>query len=603
MVLWSLFADSSRVFTDNPPGVSLRIDPKSQSWKEEAYWPPLPDAQEFLGEFRIANSIYRLYMMKKAGVDGRYGLEICRVTDFTFLPVSALIFEKASGWLLRKDVNKDGKLDVADGGEVMKNADGTPFLGDICTYLSHRDADGSFLCRSDANSWNVRWPIIIDPDGVPVYRALNRQIIPANTAKVINPYTWKPQGPGVFVRSTVLVNGNIVGNINMPDSGANNGLMNSIGNSLIEVDRSGQIRWFLPLPQYDALAGFGSTDGFNMVGMGMKPECFIYNKDGLGLGSFAIPASVHWEGFWLDYADAIRMYKGADGEIYAMIADNVKGCGRWFHFVHKGLIKDSVQPWTLLPTRAAELAAQAAQPVRFTSARPASPVIRIPRLEKAMPIDGDLLKWRSITPQMIITPETSSGSISGPRDCSAVVRIAAHGQNLYLQVLRFDNVVSFHQTVEKAYQQDTVEISLNGFIDGFKFNFSKTIDEGDIVQRQRFWGIPAALMPADTCPRLVKLFDSAAEIPERELIESIYGEDLSNSQVVLYEAKLPITKDGAYKGDEKAVFSLEPGKSFWIGVMIDDNDDPGTDQQNYLLWPATYGTFNAKEDGAIAVVE
>jgi len=87
------------------------------------------------------------------------------------------------------------------------------------------------------------------------------------------------------------------------------------------------------------------------------------------------------------------------------------------------------------------------------------------------------------------------------------------------------------------------------------------------------------------------------------LIENIYGEDLSGCQVIVYEAKLPITAEGAYKGDPNAVFGLEPGKRFWIGVMIDDNDDPGTDQQNFLLWPATYGTFNPKEDGAIAVVE
>jgi len=443
------YANTGRVFTDNPGGVSLRIDPKTHGWQEEAYWPPLPNALEFLGEYEVAGALYRLYMMKPTEKDGRPGLEWCRVDGFTYHPVSALLYSKAKGWMLRKDVNHDGQLTEADGGELLLDADGKPYTSDINSYLAHRDADGSFLTRSDAGCWEVRWPVTVDPDGVPVYRPANRQRLLAD-AQVINPYTWKPEGLGGLVRATWLSNGNLVGNINMANSGANNGLMNSIGNSLVEVDRTGKMRWFVPLPQYDALAGLGAVDGFYMVGMGMKPECFLFNKDGLGLGSFATPTRIHWEGFWLDYPDAIRLFKGNDGEIYAMIADNVKGCGRWFHLLHKGLLHESVQPWTLSADAATQLAARLAQPERFTGARPASPVIRIPRLAQPLPIDGDLLKWRAITPQMIITPETAGGRIDGPKDCSAVARFAVHGQDLYLQVLRFDNVVSFHQTVGKG---------------------------------------------------------------------------------------------------------------------------------------------------------
>jgi hypothetical protein len=42
---------------------------------------------------------------------------------------------------------------------------------------------------------------------------------------------------------------------------------------------------------------------------------------------------------------------------------------------------------------------------------------------------------------------------------------------------------------------------------------------------------------------------------------------------------------------------------FWLGFLIDDNDQPGTDVQYFLLWPATYGTFSEKESGAIAELE
>jgi hypothetical protein len=37
--------------------------------------------------------------------------------------------------------------------------------------------------------------------------------------------------------------------------------------------------------------------------------------------------------------------------------------------------------------------------------------------------------------------------------------------------------------------------------------------------------------------------------------------------------------------------------------MVDDNDEPGTDLQKLEVWPASYGTFSPKEDGAWAVYE
>ena len=48
---------------------------------------------------------------------------------------------------------------------------------------------------------------------------------------------------------------------------------------------------------------------------------------------------------------------------------------------------------------------------------------------------------------------------------------------------------------------------------------------------------------------------------------------------------------------------MESGKTFWLGFMIDDNDEPGADVQHYLFWPATYGTFQPKEDSAVGVLE
>ena len=73
----------------------------------------------------------------------------------------------------------------------------------------------------------------------------------------------------------------------------------------------------------------------------------------------------------------------------------------------------------------------------------------VKRLQQPLAIDGDLLKWRQIglTPQIIITPATGTPNITSAKDCSAVIRLAYHGKDLYVQVLRFDDVVTFHQTI------------------------------------------------------------------------------------------------------------------------------------------------------------
>ena len=91
-------------------------------------------------------------------------------------------------------------------------------------------------------------------------------------------------------------------------------------------------------------------------------------------------------------------------------------------------------------------------------------------------------------PQVVITPETASGGISGPKDCSAIIRLAYEGNNLYVQVLRFDNIVSFHQPLAKSFLQDNLEMCLNGFMDGCKFMCSPVTDLGTAVFAQRFMG-------------------------------------------------------------------------------------------------------------------
>ncbi len=58
-----------------------------------------------------------------------------------------------------------------------------------------------------------------------------------------------------------------------------------------------------------------------------------------------------------------------------------------------------------------------------------------------------------------------------------------------------------------------------------------------------------------------------------------------------------------YRGSVKSLFPMKPGQTFRLGFLINDNDEPGSDIQHYLVWPATYSNFGPVEDGALAVLE
>jgi len=95
---------------------------------------------------------------------------------------------------------------------------------------------------------------------------------------------------------------------------------------------------------------------------------------------------------------------------------------------------------------------------------------------------------------------------------------------------------------------------------------------------------------------------SAKDVSERSIFQELYGVDLSASQAVITEYKLPID-DVTYKGDTAAKFAVQPGSTVWIGFMIDDNDVPGAGYQNFCFWPANYSTFAEKEVSALCTFE
>ena len=212
-------------------------------------------------------------------------------------------------------------------------------------------------------------------------------------------------------------------------------------------------------------------------------------------------------------------------------------------------------------------------------------------------------KWRGFPPQILLLPQNSNGKIDGPADASGVIRLGYHGRDLYALAIIFDDTVSFHQPASRFYKGDSLQFCINGFLPGFGFNLTQTIDKGPLFFRNRFFFQKMDLdLDVTKAPRIVRKFADAKDVSERQYIESIYGVDLSTSPGYVIEFKLPLD-ESTYQGDEKIVPEVQSGKWFWLGFMLNDNDTVGTDVQNFISWPATFGVFNPPDSGAKAVFE
>jgi hypothetical protein len=279
--------------------------------------------------------------------------------------------------------------------------------------------------------------------------------------------------------------------------------------------------------------------------------------------------------------------------------DNADGRHNWYRLDNQESLVKTKQPFTLGQPRAAELAA-----AEFKQAPPPvcpQPQIRIPRLSAPLPIDGELTKWQKagVKPQIVMGPV---GKMQGAGDCSALIRIAYESNNLYFQVLSFDDVPVFGNF---PVHQNSVELAINGVTPtGMQFVATRNNDNTDVVWRNRFFdnNVKQLFLPPNHAPCKVTVLDDAMNVPEREMLEGLYGQNLSGAKVIVTEFKIPLDKV-TYQGTEKDIPELGPGKTFWINFFVDDSDTPYTDNQELIAWPVGSGMFGNKEEGAIATCE
>ena len=588
---------------------SWTIDAKKGTWAPEAYSYGTP-------RFKYHGNLYAAgggEILDAAGKK-RSGVGIYRFDNYS-AKLLALYYGTKTGMMVMHDENNDGAITIADGdGTPVLNTAGKPimaggygFLPRFTTFERNGDIRGDRVWRFKG----------VDAKGNPIYEFPAESMYALDTSKLASPYTFKTTfkrpdraqpvaAVGRYSESVVAPDGDLVSGILANDGPHGMGLSNSGCIDLARIRKNGTLRWYLPMNDYGPIQGVKQvTPGFILTSWGHQAEWIGLDDDGLSLGHLGFPQEEHWSGFWVDQPGSYTLFKGNDGKLHVMASDYSVSGWHWLSLQNTDTCRKATFAFQISDARAAALATQEPR-TTFLMPRADKPRVVIKKLAAPLPIDGDLEKWRKLglTPQIVLTPASGSPSIKSAKDCSGVIRLAYEGQNLYVQLLRFDDVVMFDPEVG-THLQDSLEMLINGFAKpGFQFVVGRFESDGsDAVRRRRFFGGMTNL-PPDVVSRVVKVLDNAAAVPERKMIEAATGEDLSQAKVIVMEFKLPIDKR-SYAGEGEAdLFPVEPGKGFWLGFNVNDNDTPGLGGvQKTIGWPASFGTFMPKEDGVWAVFE
>jgi parallel beta-helix repeat protein len=606
---WVQFADDkvTRIM-DSMGAISWTIDTLKGTSQPDILWGRPPGASN-IGMFKYKDNIYGVLRFKQNDEPKRMdGVLIVRYDEKYVGRIVAFYGPGKSNLLsLFTDNNDDGMITAADGTEtiILNTAEKS-----VSTSSS---AVGRWMYLSPngdiRSSFGTKWIFKgINDKGTPLYDIAAEPVIKYADKELTSPYKFSSKfNPASQSESVMTPDGGMMAVVWTKDSPNGSGLSNSGGIDIERFNKDGSLRWFLPMNDFGPTQGVKQIEpGLIFTSWGHQAEWIGLDEDGLSIGHLGFPIEAGWMGYWVDHPDQHILFKGIDGKTHVVVGDYMLNGSHWLTLSNTHNYIKNVYPLTITPERVLALAALPPR-TTFMMAKSKKPKITITKLKEPLPIDGDLEKWRTakIEPQIVITPATAGPGIKSANDCSAVIRVAYLGKDMYVQVLRFDDVVTFHQTIATGtHVQDTVEMMINGFWEpGFQFSVGRFSTDGDQIVRRRFYFHALQLnIPADIAPRFIKVLDNAEAVTERKLVEQATGEDLSKAKVIVTEYKLPID-ERTWAGTKNEVQLPESGKGFWLGFMVDDNDEPGTDLQKLEVWPASYGTFSPKEDGAWAVFE
>ncbi|MEI6519634.1 MAG: right-handed parallel beta-helix repeat-containing protein [bacterium] len=508
-----------------------------------------------------------------------------------------------NGMYAQRDTDGDGIIKDTDHIDPVLENDGKRIQGNIFNMMFNTDTrrDGS-LALIIGNGMMYVPMTGLDAAGIPKYDFANRKNMGGQvegTPNYISPYDFKykesvSSGNDLFM----MPDGGYVSCIRTASGpGPDPATEHSNGTSMAGFDNKGQLRWFSPMNPFGlklGLHGITNINGITVAGRGQICEFETMDADGLGTGVIGTPRAFGWHGMWLDNHRQVEGFTGNDGKPYLIVGDYAEQSYHWMALTgYDKLIHQSL-PVTISTEKAAALQAEPAVPLAICPVPPA-PRVTIHKIAAALPIDGDMAKWRTLG----ITPIVMSAD--DPTDNSAVIRLGYVDDALFVQVIKFDNALTFHQSESgRHYQQDGIEFNIGTFWSGWKYNVTRLDWKNDIILRDRFFGESRLLAPEEA-PRNIKILDNAIDVPERKLLEGATGADLSKCKVMVIEMKLGKAALAGLPANYDV--SFKSGKTFLLGICINDNDVVGGDLFAPIGWPTGYGAFSRDDGLATAVIE
>jgi len=601
----------------------IALDAKSGQWEPGTLWsfPPLPyPGRSPIGFFTHGgrNFALRSAMLK---------INPAKPTEET-LAIAVIGFEGAHGKLLTLYFNQPG------GGPVMltdANGNGVPDDTDPVEPLVDREGkplppipfgryrceatmagDLLFAVRRGPTSAGLEVPFTgLDAKGAPRYdwqAARSLEIaLPGEKGTVISPYDFETEESltaGV-IQVAPLSDGGFASSLIFRSS-AGTGLQNGAGTEMAGFGPAGRLRWVNPLSWMIGAQGVQSIPEKKLLFTMWPESCdyLVFDEDGLGLGSLGMHRESHWAGMWSDHAQQQWPFLGNDGKPYYVLGDYALNAFHWFGIRGVDEVRRSRFPVKLSGKTAETLAAlPLPRPALRKWPEPAGTRIVIRKLPEPLPVGGDPEVWgKALAPVALVTPEMASGDIRGAQDCCATLRLAYLGDDLYVQTIVFDDRVLFHQNAELMYRQDGLEVAINGFMEGFKFNVGKTVDRGETLLRNRFAvGKLDRYLEPELAPRSVRVIEDVSRIADRKLLEDATGKDLSRCHAIVTQFRLPLAR--VWEGSPAPAPAIRSGESMRIGIYINDSDLLGGDVQDFIPWPVGYNLFATREAGALATFE
>ena len=579
------------------------FDAKNRRWDPGTRWRYTMPMNTHYFFFTIGGTNYGLYNISLSGIG--HWLAVVRMEEDGTGRVLARYGWEQEGMYLQRDPDGDGVINLDDPKEPVFGPDGMRYTDNFQADRGFNNidfrADGSIVHPKRSGVQIIRLKGV--EQGVPLYDFANATYIPGTvemtgTPNYISPYDFTTVEQVSIAEDIFLEKDGSFAGVISTASGPGPDLCTGHANStnMAGFDAKGRMRWMSPMNPFGLKMGFyGITTigGITFAGRGAICEYETMDHDGLGTGVLGMSKNFGWAGMWLDNARQTFGFTGNDGNPYLVTGDYMSQSYHWQELKGWEQVIHSTFPLTVTPTTAQLLATQEPLPVPIWPVTP-PPRVAIKKLQAPLPIDGDPKKWRSLGIQPLVAISDN------PTSNSCILRMAYEGDNIYVQAIKFDDLVTFHQHEPgKHFLQDGIEFALNSFMDGWKYNVTRLTGTGDAILRDR-WG-SGGLIGQDAAPRIITLYDNAVDFEERKIIEAATGLDMINSKVVYIEFKL--TKEALANMPPHRQVVFESGKTFIFGFMINDNDIPGADIPNAMTWPVTYGTFEFDDRYATGIFE